>query len=236
MYPVSPEIADLFHAHVGDPDAKTEMKWDSPSGRVYSWRWEIGRDNKAFYATVIRKRPTFVTWPLVPSILRLMAELRTPDELFDFGVISNDAYRIAQVLDGVAEPLNTAQIREKAGFNRGSKEQSNAYHKGLAELENRLLVTTEFGTSDGEGSKHHGLMFERRPDDVRSASELSFEQALDTVMEAYAPAARYVNIKVLARHLGIAQADIRGSCERLATQGLLHEDPKLEAGDFRFVG
>jgi hypothetical protein len=48
LYPTSPEIPNLFHAYVGDPDAKTDSKWDSPSGRVYSWRWELARLEAAF--------------------------------------------------------------------------------------------------------------------------------------------------------------------------------------------
>ncbi len=38
FYPVSPEIPNLFHAYVGDPEARTDSQWYSPSGHVYTWR------------------------------------------------------------------------------------------------------------------------------------------------------------------------------------------------------
>src|ERR1700674_4987319 len=69
LYPVSPEIPNLFHAYVGDPDAKTDSKWDSPSGQVYGWRWELGKREVAFYGAIVRKKPTWVSWALLPAIL-----------------------------------------------------------------------------------------------------------------------------------------------------------------------
>jgi len=220
VYPTSTEVANLFHAHVGDPKAKTENKWDSPSGRVYSWRWEIGRKGSAFYGTVVRKRPTFVMWSLLPAILRLMGDLRTPDELFDFGIISNNAYKIARVLDGSREPLGTSDIRRQAGFPMG-RDNSAAYHKGLAELENRLLVTSEFVAQEGEATKHHGLMFERRRADVDAASAMTIEQAVDTLLEGYIPSAAYIRPAVLAKDLRIEEPDISAGVERLVTSGKL---------------
>lgn len=223
VYPASSEVANLFHAHMGDPEAKTDSKWDSPSGTVYTWRWTIGTAGSAFYATVVRKRPTFVTWPLVPAILRLTADLRTPDELFDFGVISADAYRIAQVLEGSEEPIGTGDIRKQGGFPTG-KDHSNRYHKGLAELENRLLVTSEFLPSEGvgEGIKHHGLMYVRRRADVEAALMMSQEAAVDALLQAYLPAAAYVEPRALAKHLRVPEADMEAGVERLEASGRVH--------------
>jgi hypothetical protein len=218
VYPASTEIADLFHAHVGDPDAKTDSKHDSPSGEVYAWRWHLGRRHAAFYGTVVRKRPTFVAWPLLPAVLRLVADLRTPDELYDFGVISGDAYRIAQVLDEAPEPLGTGDIRRQAGFPTG-RDQSNAYHKGLAELENRLLVTSEFPAGDAEGNKHHGLIFTRRGDDVLAAEGMTREEAMLILLRAYLPSARYVVPRVVARDLRLSETELLAVMAELESEG-----------------
>ena len=48
LYPVSSEIPDLYHAYTGNPEAKTDPNWDSPSGEVYTWRWTLGRADAAF--------------------------------------------------------------------------------------------------------------------------------------------------------------------------------------------
>src|SRR5689334_619745 len=62
VFPASPEVPNLYHAYVGDANRPTDAKWDSPSGHVYTWRWEIGGKGAAFYGIVVRKRPTFVSW------------------------------------------------------------------------------------------------------------------------------------------------------------------------------
>jgi hypothetical protein len=168
----------------------------------------------------VRRRPTFVKWSLLPAILRLVADLRTPDELYDFGFISQDAYRIAQALDGVPAPLVTGELRKIAGFPVG-KAQSAAYHKALAELEHRLLVTTEFGEDEANGSKCHALIFDRRRNDLLTAEAMTVEGAVETFLRAYLPAARYAVPAQLARHLRVPAADITGGLTRLDELGLL---------------
>src|SRR5262245_33070115 len=68
-YPVSSEIPDLYHAYMGDPQAKTDPSWDSPSGEVYTWRWLLGRREIALYVTLVRGRPTWIHWDVVPAVL-----------------------------------------------------------------------------------------------------------------------------------------------------------------------
>ncbi len=233
VYPASSEIANLFHAHVGNPDAKTDSKWDSPSGRVYSWRWELGRMGAAFYGSVVRKRPTFVSWPLLPAVLRLVADLRTPDELYDFGVISADAYRIARVLDDAKDPVGTSDLRKAAGFPMG-RERSAAYHHALAELDTRLLITNEF--SSEEGIKHHGIMFSRHPDAVRSAEGLSMDEAARIFLEAYLPTAAYVVPSILARHLRAPGAVIGQAVRALESERRLEPSQLPGGGSCSVVG
>ncbi|HEX8918666.1 MAG TPA: hypothetical protein VF898_09190, partial [Chloroflexota bacterium] len=72
LYPVSSEIPNLFHAYTGDPAAVTDSAWDTPSGHVYAWRWELGQKEAGFYTSLVRGRPTWVSWALLPAVLRLL--------------------------------------------------------------------------------------------------------------------------------------------------------------------
>lgn len=110
--------------------------------------------------------------------------------------------------------------RKRADFPTG-KEQSTAYHKGLAELENRLLVTSEFSETDGEGTKHHGLMFVRRPQDVQAAEKMSREEAIMALLKAYLPTARYIMPGTLSTHLRVPKVEILEALEALSSQGLV---------------
>src|SRR5260370_28523999 len=71
LYPVSPEIPNLLHAYTGTTTTRAVSDWDSASGHIYTWRWELGRQEAAFYTAIVRGRPTLVSWSLLPAVLRL---------------------------------------------------------------------------------------------------------------------------------------------------------------------
>lgn len=216
LYPVSPEAPNLYHAYMGDPNAKTEAKWDSPSGTVYSWRWTLGRKEAAFYAVLVRKRPTFVSWSMLPAALRLFADLRMPDELSDLGIISASAYRIAQALEESGGVLSTGALRDAAGFPAG-KDQRNAYLKAIDELDTRLLVAKFFAKGDDDAS--HALVYMRYREYVDAAEKLTREQALDQLLRVYLSNAMYAAPTVLARHLRMEESELRAGLDLLVEAG-----------------
>jgi hypothetical protein len=217
LYPVSPEIPDLYHAYMGDPTAKTDPNWDSPSGEVYTWRWLLGRRELALYAALVRGRPTWIHWDLVPAVLRLCGDRRTPDELFDSGLLSSAAYRIASALEQAGGTLQTGELRAAAGFPTG-KEQRAAYLKAVDELDTRLLVAKTF--AEGDDQMRHTLVAARYPQHVAAADRLTREAALEMLLLAYLPHAVYALPPVLARHLKLPEAELRTGLERLAARGL----------------
>ncbi|HEV8194223.1 MAG TPA: hypothetical protein VGP82_22465 [Ktedonobacterales bacterium] len=216
LYPASPEVPNLYHAYVGDPNAKTEAKWDSPSGTVYSWRWTLGRKEAAFYAVLVRKRPTFVSWQMLPVALRLFADLRMPDELYDLGVISASAYRIAQALEASGGVLSTGALRDATGFPAG-KDHRNAYLKAMEELDTRLLLAKFFAKDDDDA--HHALVYMRYREYVDAAEKLTREQALDQMLHTYLANAAYAAPAVLARHLRLEEPELRAGLDRLVDAG-----------------
>lgn len=216
LYPASPEIPNLFHAFTGDPAAQTDSGHSSPSGQVYGWRWDLGRAHAAFYSTIVRRRPTWVSWSLLPAVLRLLAETRAPDELADLGAISPGAYRIAQVLESAPGALSTGELRRAAGFPTG-KEQRSAYLKAVDELETRLLLAKVFSTSDHD--MHHALVTTQYREYSEAAEQMRREDALDRVLSTYLPHAVYAVPGRLAQHLGLSEAELRDGLERLQAAG-----------------
>jgi hypothetical protein len=215
-FDASPEFPNLWHAHMGDPAAKMDPKHDSPAGDVYTWRWHLGRMNAGFYGFIVRKRPTWVRWDLLPAMLRLRGELRTPDELFDLGVISSGAYRLAQALEQAGGELSTPELRQRAGFPTG-KESRAAYGKALTELDTRMMVAKTFlGTDD---DMHHVLVMERYRDHLQAADRITVDDAWDAVLGAYLPNAVYAVPTTFAKHLGVDEAPLRAALERLRNAG-----------------
>jgi hypothetical protein len=216
LYPASPEVANLYHAYMGDPTAKTEAKWDSPSGTVYSWRWTLGRREAGCYGVLVRKRPTFVSWRLLPAALRLFADLRMPDELYDSGVISSAAYRITQALEAAGGALTTGELRAAAGFPAG-REQRAAYLKALEELDTRLLLARFF--TPGDDDAHHALLYLRFREHVDAAERLTRAEALDQALRVYLPTAVYAAPTILARHLRLEEDELCAGLDRLVEGG-----------------
>ena len=212
LFPASTEVPNLYHAFMGDPEAQTSSEWDSPAGHVYGWRWALGRKEAAFYTAIVRKRPTWVSWALLPAMLRLRGELRTPDELYDLGVISANAYRIAQVLEASGGVLSTAKLRREAGFPTG-KEHRAAYLKAVEELDTRLLLAKVFSEDDMD--MRHALVSVRYPQHVDAAEQMARREALHRFLLAYLPQAVYAVPSVLARHLAIPEAELRAGLDEL---------------------
>jgi hypothetical protein len=223
LFGASPEIPDLYHAYMGDPAAKMSAKWDSPAGEVYSWRWTLGRQGVAFYTTLVCRRSTWVSWKLLPAVLRLCGETRGTDELYDSGALSAEAYRIVQALEEAGGTLDTGELRKAANFPVGKTSRA-AYLKALEELEIRLLVAKYFQA--GEDDTYHTLLSARYQQYLGQAEQFSREQALDQLLLTYLPQAVYAQPVVLARHLRLPEPELRAGLERLCTQG------QVEAASF----
>jgi hypothetical protein len=152
-------------------------------------------------------------------VLRLRGDLRTPDELYDTGVLSADAYRIAKALDEAVGPLPTGELRKRAGFPTG-KSQRAAYLRGVAELESRLLLAKVFlPGSEGE-DMHHALVAAHCKEFAMAADLLTSEEAYDQFLATYLPQAVYIAPKLLARHLGLPEKDLVAALDRRLDTGL----------------
>jgi hypothetical protein len=218
LYPVSSEVPNLFHAYLGDPEAKTDSAWDTPSGQVYAWRWDLGRMEAGFYTAIVRGRPTFVSWELLPAVLRLRGELRTSDELYDIGALSDNAYRIIQALEQSEGVLGTGELRKAANFPTG-KEHRAAYLKAVEELDTRLILAKVFSPDDTD--MRHTLVASRYHRYLQAAEALSDDEALDRFLLAYAPHAVYVVPGVLAKHLKLSEDSLRAALHRLVSHNLM---------------
>jgi hypothetical protein len=216
LYPASPEVPNLFHAYTGDTHAESSSKWDSPAGQVFGWRWELGRPAAAFYTAIVRKRPTWVSWSLLPAVLRLCGDLRTPDELYDLGHISGNAYKIAQALETSGPVLSTGELRRLAGFPAG-KEQRAAYLKAVEELDTRMLLAKVFSADDLE--MRHALVSGRYPEQVEAAERMTREEAFRRLLLTYLPHAVFAVPGVLAKHLRLLEGELREALERLRREG-----------------
>jgi hypothetical protein len=216
LFPVSPEVPNFYHAYMGDPDAPTDSRHDSPSGDVYTWRWTLGRREAGFYTAIVRNRPTWVQWDLAAAALRLRGDLRPIEAIYQAGDISDNALRIAHVLEAAGGTLRTGELRKEAGFPTGKAERA-AYLKAVDELDTRLLLAKVFSASDDDMG--HALVKVRYPEHVATAEKLSMMEALEQFLLRYLPNAVYAVPGVLARHIGVAEPILRQGIQRIERTG-----------------
>ncbi len=216
LYPVSPEIPNLLHAYTGTTSTRAVSDWDSASGHIYTWRWELGRQEAAFYTAIVRGRPTLVSWSLLPAVLRLRGELRTPDDLHEAGLLSEPAYRIARVLEEAGGVLGTGELRRAAGFPIG-KAQRAAFLRAIAELDSRLLLAKVFSHDDED--MRHALVATRYPDHAAGAVALSRVEALQAFLATYLRNAVYAVPTTLAKHMGLPAQELRAGLDSMVTDG-----------------
>lgn len=216
-FPTTAELPNLFHAYTGDPAVKVMSEHSGASGEVYTWRWKLGWLNAGFYTAIVRKRPTWVSWGVLPAVLRLCGELRTVDETFDAGELTPGAYRIAQALEAAGGILGTGELRKAAGFPTG-KDQRAAFLKAVAELDNRLMVSKVF--QDGQQEMQHALVEVVYQDQLVAASATSNDAALDILIATYLPNAVFCALTVLAKDLRVAEPELRAALDRAVNAGL----------------
>lgn len=214
LYAPSSEFPSLLLGHVGQQSYVAEATWDSPAGFVYGWRWEIGKPGLAFYSTIVAKKPTWVSWPLLPVVLAALMERRDPEEVYRAGDMSRDAYRVFEALRASDRPLVTGDLRARAGFPTG-KENRAAYLKAVEELESRLLLAKVF-EADSEGDEMgHAAVSQQYPDAWRAALTMPQDDAVVLLVREYLESAVYIEPSTFSRHLRLPQALVSAAIERL---------------------
>jgi hypothetical protein len=226
LYKASSEFPNLFQAYVGDANAKGDSGWDTPSGEVYTWRWKIGKTEKAFYAAIVDKKPTWVSWEMLPTCLASVMERRTPDELFDLGLISVNAHKIATVLDEAEGVLSTKELRKQAGFPTG-KENRNAYLKAVGELETFLLLAKKMTLGEDSDDMSHALIpiFYRAQTD--QALAMSQEDALRDLISNHIKFAAFVNPTVFAKSLKLPKELVMQTMQSLENLKRLDQEGQV---------
>jgi len=218
LFATSPEFPNLYQAHMGDANAKTQASWDSPAGHVYTWRWDIGRPHSAFYAAIVAGKPTWVSWETLPYLLAARMEMRTPDELYDAGLISERAYKLACAFDDTDGVLSTRELRERGGFPTG-KESRAQYLKALGELEALLLVANRFSENGADDDMNHAMVDYHYRDFAERARAIGPDAGLVGLLERYLPSAVFIEPKTFARHLRLGPDALEAAVSELVAAG-----------------
>lgn len=218
-YSASPEVPNLFWAYVSEEGVKGVPEWNSPSGEVYTWRWDLGRADAAFYGALVAKKPTWISYEILPLVLCFAMDRRDPDELYADGQLSNGAIRVIRAFEGTSGTLSTKELRQRAGFPTGKAERA-AYLKAVEELDSHMFLAKTFDVGGEGDDMSHSLVRIKYAKQVDESLALHAEEALQKFLARYITQSIYLDPKVFGKHLRLDAKLLNDAIENLVSAGL----------------
>jgi len=165
-------------------------------GVWWDWKQTLPQRKACYYAKVIRRRGTFISWKWFPAFYRAYADPRPYRRLYRDGILDRAE---KQILDMLADrgPMMTREIRLE--FGPRSKENTRRVKSILVDLQTRFLITAAGGETTG-WSHHRWDLVERwvPARALTAATRLSREEARANII------GQFVEVMVAT-----TQADIR---------------------------
>jgi hypothetical protein len=152
-------------------------------GVWWDWKQTLPERRACYYAKIIRRRGTFISWPWFPAFYRAYADPRPYWRLYRDGLLDRAE---KQVLDLLADrgPMMTRELRLE--FGPRSKENTRRVKSILVDLQTRFLITAAGGETSG-WSHHRWDLVERWAPArlLTAAARLSPEEARARIIEQF---------------------------------------------------
>jgi hypothetical protein len=116
----------------------------------WDWKQTLPARKACYYAKVIRRRGTFISWEWFPAFYRVYADPRPYWRQYREGLLDREEKRILDLLQEQG-PMMTRDLR--LAFAPRSKQNTRRAKALLVELQNRFLITAAGG--DTTGWSHH---------------------------------------------------------------------------------
>ncbi|MDR7422747.1 MAG: hypothetical protein QN159_09810 [Armatimonadota bacterium] len=153
---------------------------------TWAWRWkdELATRRRVYYGKAIRRKPSYVSLPLLPAFYALSGNLGEPDDhlqAYREGRLSLQAREIYErILE--AGPASTWTLR-RAFLARG--ERGSRFHRALDELQERFLIAKVREEDEWRYGFVWDVFHRWMPGVVATAANLSADVAAGQVLAAY---------------------------------------------------
>jgi hypothetical protein len=141
----------------------------------WDWKQTLPERKACYYAKVIRRRGTFISWEWFPAFYRAYADPRPYWRQYREGLLDREERQILDLLQDQG-PLMTRDLR--LAFAPRSKANTRRVKGVIVELQTRFLITAAGGDTSG-WSHHRWDLVERwaPPRYLLAAAKLSREEA-----------------------------------------------------------
>ena len=193
----------LWEAIRGRPGGHPFRPWTEDSDRVWEFKDELPKRRLAFYGSLWKSHPGFVSLALLPGLMKLWGCPPGEDGFraaYREGRLSFDANRIGEALLR-SRAVNTYRLRLKSGLS------PNTFKRAFVELQRKLIVA-KCGTDEtdttwaAEVVDLSARVFPRAHAEVRG---ISFLEAREEALATFAKAAPRLGGPQIARLLRVGR-------------------------------
>jgi hypothetical protein len=185
----------------------------------WDWKQTLPEQRACYYAKVLRRRGTFISWQWFPAFYAACADTRPYWRLYREGLLNREEKRILDLLDRDG-PLMTREIR--LAFSPQSKQNTRRVKTMLVDLQSRFLITACGG--DTAGWSHHRWDLVERwvPARLRArAGRMTREQARQNLIARLVENLVATTPADIAWTFGWERAEVKPLVEHLLEQGAI---------------
>ena len=194
----------------------------------WDWKQTLPRRKACYYAKILRRRGTFVSWDWYPFFHAAYAERRSYRRLYRDGLLSREEKLILDLLADRG-PLMTGDIR--LAFGAPSKQNTRRAKSLLVDLQRRFLITAAGGSTKG-WSHHRWDLVERwvPARHLAAAQSISPAEARVQLVAQFCRNMHVTTAADIAWLFGWRRAEVDGAVAGLLAAGDLACAPAPELG------
>lgn len=209
------ELPALYEAVKGKRDAHIE-DWDADSDKLWTWKNDLPAAHRVYYGKALAGKPVFISLEYLPHVMAALG-LDDVSEAYAHGAMSYDAKRIYEVLEQFgAQP--TQNLKRTAGF--VGKDGNARYHRGLDELQTKLVVSSMGTTNEGAAwpSQIFDLVARWFEPQARASKKIDLRTARLVLMERYLKTVLAAPPDAVARLFGIPRPEMNPLLQELESR------------------
>lgn len=167
---------------------RAAAKWDSFALRIWDWKDDLARRQRAWYGKYFHGRGSFLSLEMLTACMTVEGTALQPEDLERFyaeGGLSSEMRRVWAAL-AIHGPLPTLELRHACGFETTAENVK--FKRAMLALQ-RMLIVTHFGTAQETGAWASGrfeLTSRAFPRQTAGALRMTRSRAQESIAAKYA--------------------------------------------------
>jgi hypothetical protein len=203
---------------------------DDPGHATWGWKDSLLGQRQWYYAKVLRKRATMISFDAAPFFYALTENYGAPDEdyltLYEQGRMPLETRTVYEVLLERG-PMDTVALRKAARMT--SRESNTRFERSLADLQADFKIVPVGVTEAGAWhySFAYNVVHRVYPDLIEQARFIGELDARQKLVELYFRSVGAAQVREVVKLFGWRPADVQQAIDRLVKVGILWQGVEL---------